>query len=541
MKLPTYVLALTLPQISLCDPVFLYNGYDLENWQLVTQEQENAPTGKELIFAEDGLIHIYPGVKAGEKVPFGYIRTKESYSRYHLTLEYRWMDKKFAPRNEKIKDAGVLYHITGTDKVWPASMECQIQEGDTGDLVFLGARAVTTLNPQPDQAPEGQGVPGLIAEDGGISKDCGPNGYIGRFAEFDQTSGWNTVEVIVQADEFAEHIVNGKTVTRVSHIRRPDGIPLTEGSIGLQLEGAELQYRNVQLTPLSVPLQASSDMVSLSAVNGQKAQSATITIHNPGKQELPCTPQLTGKDADAFKLGAFPDKLAAGASADLTVSFNKTKDPFRQFAGVQIGPKTTGRLITLQGIGLSKFEGSNEPPLQDIVNALGIPLNVGGTELHLDTTSAAIGDSQAISKFNGIKGKPIRITPLARFSPRGEAPFGYILNGEKHQIDTLMDSTENVPDAHQCLYPMTSGGKKSIDIPAPEAEFSFYFEGHKQLSCTDSTFPTKATIKHTARVFPVSSFAGKPVSDAYIIGFEEASNGDYQDALFLLENISPEK
>ena len=30
------------------------------------------------------------------------------------------------------------------------------------------------------------------------------------------------------------------------------------------------------------------------------------------------------------------------------------------------------------------------------------------------------------------------------------------------------------------------------------------------------------------------------MENAYLIGFEEAENGDYQDAVFLIENVVPE-
>lgn len=538
MRLPRIILAASiLPSTAFCEPAELYNGKDINNWELVTKPQKDSPPLKDLISADNGVIHMYPGVKAGNKVPFGYIRTKKSYSRYHLTLEYRWLDKKFAPRNEALKDAGLLYHLTGDDKVWPASMECQIQEGDTGDLVYLKAKAISTISPEPNKAPKGLGTPGLLPENGGITISGGPNGYIGRFAEFDTSTGWNTVELIVQADEFAEHIVNGKTVTRVSHIKKPDGTPLKQGTIGLQLEGAELQYRNVTLTPLPKPLHTSQPVISLSAVTGHKSQTATLTITNPSNQELPCTPTLLGTHTDAFQLSKTPNKLAPGQTTELTITFKKTIEPFRHSAGIQIGPKTTGTFITLQGIGLQKFEGGNEPPLQDIIHALGIPINAGGTNLHLDTKANAIGQSIQASKFQGIAGKQIRLTPLARFSPKGKAPFGYFIGNEKHQLNTLTDSTPEFPDAHQSLFPKITGNKTSINFPSPQKLFSLYFEGHKQLSCTDNTVPTKATIKHTARIYPVTVFQGTPMKNTYLIGFEEATNGDYQDALFLIENV----
>jgi hypothetical protein len=35
----------------------------------------------------------------------------------------------------------------------------------------------------------------------------------------------------------------------------------------------------------------------------------------------------------------------------------------------------------------------------------------------------------------------------------------------------------------------------------------------------------------------VRQFEGKVLQNAYVVGFEEASNGDYQDAVFLIEGV----
>ena len=35
------------------------------------------------------------------------------------------------------RDSGVCFHVQPPDVVWPVSVECQIQEGDTGDTLYI--------------------------------------------------------------------------------------------------------------------------------------------------------------------------------------------------------------------------------------------------------------------------------------------------------------------------------------------------------------------------------------------------------------------
>jgi hypothetical protein len=73
--------------------------------------------------------------------------TLKSYSRYVLSLEYKWGERKFAPRNEFVRDAGIIFHMHGPDVIWPSGVECQIQEGDTGDLWTINTQAISTVQP----------------------------------------------------------------------------------------------------------------------------------------------------------------------------------------------------------------------------------------------------------------------------------------------------------------------------------------------------------------------------------------------------------
>lgn len=103
------------------------------------------------------------------------------------------------------------------------------------------------------------------------------------------------------------------------------------------------------------------------------------------------------------------------------------------------------------------------------------------------------------------------------------------------ELGNLADSSKEVPDAHQTLMPPLVGGSIFVEIGDMKEAFAVYFIGHKQTASTDSA--AKAKIPHTASVYPVSYLQGRALKDAFIIGFEESTNGDYQDGVFLIENI----
>lgn len=520
----------------------LFNGKDFTGWTPVVQKQEPGKDPERYAEVRDGVIHMYPDTDPAASVQFGYVVHNDTFSRYHLTFEYQWGEKKFIPRKDAIRDAGLLLHVHNTLKVWPDSLEYQIQEGDSADIVMLTTGGLTWKAPEPDKAPEGQGEPGMLPEQGGYPVRYKNDGfaYIGRFPELDRLKGWNRVDVIVQADESAEFLINGQTRSRVTHLMKKDGTPLREGKIGLQLEGAELQYRDVRIKELKEPLRADRGVVSLSAVKDKPAVGRKLTLLNPGGEPVPASFEIFGKDAAAFKVTGESSPLAGGAGRTLEITFQPNRGADRYSAGLRIGDAERGTFVILQGIGLDAFEGKNEATLQSIVYALGIPLNVGGTKLELDTKPDKIGDSVAATHFAATGKEKIRVTPLARYSPPGETPFGLLPadGGEAVEIGRLATSAQQ-PDSHQSLLPPLADGKPFAEIAAPAGPFSFWMKGPKFTSSTVPGPPPGASLTYTARVYPVTRFQGRKLENAWLVGFEEAANGDYQDAVFLLENVSP--
>ena len=533
--------------LALCSPATaegewqsLFNGRDLEGWSTTIKGLEPGTDPDQLVQVRDGAIHMYADSDPETKVPFGVITHGETFSRFRLALEYRWLEKKFAPRKEAIRDAGLLYHASKTDKVWPSSVEYQIQEGDSGDIIFIDESGISWAHPEPDKAPKGQGDAGLLPENGGIPRIGVNQTYFGRFPEHDHLTGWNRAEVIVHADESAEHILNGHVRSRLSNVRHLGGGALKEGKICLQLEGAEIQYRDIRIKELDKPLHPDRKVVALSAVKDKPARVARLQISNPLDRPLPAELSITGSDAAAFTANSGKMVLAAGESMEVEVRFRPTHGAGRYSAGLRIGTAEQGAFVVLQGIGLDAFEGKNEPPLQSIVHALQIPLDVGGTTLELDTDAAAIGGGVAARAFVSAGTDKVRVTPLARFSPPGVTPFGFTVIGAMQVETGSLAGSDEIADAHQCLFPpLVEGGDHVEFTPPAAAPFSFWMQGPKYTSSTVPGESEGATIKHTARIYPVSHFQGRAMENAWLVGFEEAANGDYQDAVFLIENVKP--
>lgn len=279
----------------------------------------------------------------------------------------------------------------------------------------------------------------------------------------------------------------------------------------------------------------SGEIVSVSAVKGHKSQGFPLTVRNVSGKDLELDAVIGGKDAKWFEVVPEANVVGAGESVGIRVFLNPENGKGRYSANLQIGEQA----VPLEGIALEALEGKNEPPLAQIADALRLNIDVGGSDLRMSTRAEVIGDSVAVSHFRGIPGKMIRVTPVARFSPRGDLPFGVVSErGEMEKWLDLADSNE-FTDNHQCLFPTMKSGKRYIERAAPKGMFSFYSKGHKFVSNTDPAFPSEAKIKYTARVYPVGEFQGEPVTDAFLLGFEEAENGDYQDCVFLIENVSP--
>ena len=198
----------------------LFNGTDLKGWYtfMGTEGKNNDP--QKVFTVSDKLLHI-----TGQE--FGYMATEKSYKDFHLVVEFKWGTKKYAPRaaDTTKRDNGICFFIpaNAADKVWPKSIECQIQEGDVGDIWLIDYTTVV-VDGKRTQAKDYNRV--QKKKDGEK-----PNGE------------WNRVEVIANKGKLT-YIVNGVVVNEAESPSE------TEGKILVQSEGAEIYYRKIEITEL---------------------------------------------------------------------------------------------------------------------------------------------------------------------------------------------------------------------------------------------------------------------------------------------------
>jgi hypothetical protein len=181
----------------------LFNGKNLNNW--VFQLKDPAIDPATVFTAQNGVIHI-----SGN--PFGYMRTKEIYSDYKLHVEWRWP--------VEATNSGVFVHGQQPDTIWLKCVECQLKAGSAGDFVCMNG---ADMNERTDKSK--------------IS--------VKKMADSSEkpTGEWNTMEVVCKANTI-EVSINGVLQNKGTNVS------ISKGSICLQSEGKDIEFRNVFLNKL---------------------------------------------------------------------------------------------------------------------------------------------------------------------------------------------------------------------------------------------------------------------------------------------------
>jgi hypothetical protein len=212
----------------------LFDGKDLSHFDIVMKSTGLNSDPGHVFQVENGVVHV-----SGKE--FGYFVTKQEYKNYYLRAEFKWGEGTFAPRAGQARDSGILFNIQGPAKVWPRSVEFQINEGCTGDFWMTDGAALTgkdgtRVTGPPDSAKK------IDRFNKGEVKDV--TGFRDPTNELEKPHGqWNVVE-LVNRDGHVWQYVNGKLANEGT-----DAFPAS-GKILFQSEGAEVFYRNIKLFPL---------------------------------------------------------------------------------------------------------------------------------------------------------------------------------------------------------------------------------------------------------------------------------------------------
>jgi 3-keto-disaccharide hydrolase len=214
--------------------VVLFNGSDLSNFDIFLKSTGLNSDPNHVFQVENGVIHV-----SGKDL--GYIITRQDYQNYYLRAEFKWGEGTYAPREGQARDSGILYNVQGEQKVWPRSIELQINEGATGDFWMTDGAALTGKDGKRVTGPPGNAV-NIPRFGKGPWKNV--VGYRDPAGEVEKPHGeWNLVELVNQNGHVKQY-VNGKLMNEGT-----DAFPAT-GKILFQSEGAEIYFRNMTLYPL---------------------------------------------------------------------------------------------------------------------------------------------------------------------------------------------------------------------------------------------------------------------------------------------------
>jgi len=226
--------------------VSLFNGKDLTGWTMDIPDRDGMTTAQE-VEIKDGIITldtrkvawwkanppaflVRDGLLVSLGRPLGHLITEAEFSDYKLEVEYRF--------SKEAGNCGVLVHASTPRYLYdmfPKSIEVQMQHGSAGDFWVIGEDIevpnMEARRPRKDDQVYGGGP-----------KDAR---RIIHLENGEKPLGeWNTMEIVCKGDEVIVH-VNG---TLVNHGTKATA---KSGQIALQAEGAEVEFRKIELRKLA--------------------------------------------------------------------------------------------------------------------------------------------------------------------------------------------------------------------------------------------------------------------------------------------------
>jgi len=216
-----FVILFSCKQQQKSQTIHLFNGVGLEGWHADVPDADSNPNIEKSFVVQDSLL-----ISMGN--PRGHLITDSVFSNYRLDVEYRFAAD---PGN-----CGVLVHASTPRALYamfPKSMEVQMQSGDAGDFWCI-VEDIT--------------VPDMVERRGqeetwGITE--GKNRRIINLTDDSENplGEWNTMKIECVADTIKVW-VNGDLVNYGYNCTA------TKGQIAVQAEGAKVEFRKIDLTPI---------------------------------------------------------------------------------------------------------------------------------------------------------------------------------------------------------------------------------------------------------------------------------------------------
>ena len=191
--------------------ISLFDGKSLNGWHqdIPTNDGSDSPVD---------AFTVRNGVLVSKGTPMGHLITDSQYENYRLTVEYRY--------TKEAGNSGVIVHVSIPRKIrnfLPQGVECQLRSGSGGDFFLFGET---------------------------IAKSSAPDERLSRVPNMTDDSEneigeWNTMVVDCRGDSIRvwmnDDFVNDGVKCSVS-----------KGQIALQSEGAEVEFRKIELKMLDL-------------------------------------------------------------------------------------------------------------------------------------------------------------------------------------------------------------------------------------------------------------------------------------------------
>ena len=233
----TFLAALTLASVGglsvAGEPLF--NGKDLSGWTTDVLKADGNPDIQPSFIVRDGKL-----VSLGR--PTGYLISKKSYKNYKLTIEYRF--------SRNAGDCGVLVHVSKLRYLYrsvPKSIEVQMLSGHAGDFWCVGENIEVPDMEKRRPRNEGQAF-------GGGAKDARHIFNLTDDSE-KKLGEWNTMVIECRGSSIKVW-VNGELVNHGTNATA------SQGKIAIQAEGTEVEFRKLEMEPLTEPLATSEQSTS---------------------------------------------------------------------------------------------------------------------------------------------------------------------------------------------------------------------------------------------------------------------------------------
>ncbi len=200
----------------------LFNGTDLSGWHEDVPAMDDNPNATNPFIVRKGML-----VSLG--TPGGHLITDEEFENYRLEVEYRFAAE---PGN-----CGVLVHASkprALYNMFPKSLEVQMEHMNAGDFWCI-VEDITVPNMESRRGPK---------EEWGITEGKARRIKKLKDGAEKRVGSWNKMVIECLADEVRVW-VNNQLVN--------DGYYCTaqKGQIALQAEGSEVEFRKIEISPIS--------------------------------------------------------------------------------------------------------------------------------------------------------------------------------------------------------------------------------------------------------------------------------------------------